>query len=150
MSAPRPALLRVEPYTSAHAAAWDALVAASINGPFLFRRSFLEYHQDRFQDHSWLVWQGAALRAVFVAGVARDTPEPATLVAHPGLAYGGLVTAALPKYTELAAWLELLRAAWRAAGFQRLVLKPVPRVFCRQTRCALAKTSSRRPSGDQA
>ena len=137
MSTTRSALLRVEPYTPAHAAAWDALVAASINGPFLFQRSFLEYHQDRFQDHSWLVWQGATLRAIFVAGVARDTPEPTSLVAHPGLAYGGLVTAALPKYTEMATWLELLREAWRAAGFRQLVLKPVPRVFCRQSSEAL-------------
>ncbi|MBC8083921.1 MAG: GNAT family N-acetyltransferase [Hymenobacter sp.] len=28
--------------------------------------------------------------------------------------------------------LELLRAAWRAAGFRQLVIRPVPRVFCRQ------------------
>ena len=37
----RPDGLRVEAYAPAHAAAWDALVAASVNGPFVFVRSFL-------------------------------------------------------------------------------------------------------------
>ena len=123
---------RVEPYSKAHEAAWNALVAASDNGPFLFQQSFLTYHQDRFQDQSWLIWQGQELRAVFVAATAHATTAPDVLIAHPGLAYGGLVTAAQPKYTEVAAWLELLRTAWQAAGFRQLILKPVPRVFCRQ------------------
>lgn len=123
--------LRVERYSPAHAAAWNQLIAASGNGPFLLARTFLDYHADRFEDYSWLVWAGAELQAVFVAGRARNTPAPATLVAHPGLAYGGLVHAGLMKYQELAAIMELLRVAWRAAGFQQLVVRPVPRGFCR-------------------
>jgi hypothetical protein len=122
----------VEPYTPAQAATWNALIAASTNGTFLFARTFLDYHQDRFEDHSWLVWQGATLRAVFVAAVARTTTEPTTLLAHPGLAYGGLVTVTGVKYAETAAMLELLRVAWRAVGFRQLLVRPVPRVFCRQ------------------
>jgi hypothetical protein len=123
---------RVEPYQPGHAAAWNALVAASANGPFLFFRSYLDYHQDRFEDCSWLVWQGRQLRAVFVAGRSRNSAEPATLVAHPGLAYGGLVTAGPAKTPDVTAWLDALRVAWQAAGFRQLILKPVPRVFCRQ------------------
>lgn len=132
MSGEPSAAIRVEQYQPGHAAAWDALVEASANGPFLFRRSYLDYHQDRFEDCSWLVWQGLRLRAVFVAGRARNSATPATLVAHPGLAYGGLVTAGTAKTPEIMAWLDALRAVWRAAGFRQLLLKPVPRVFCRQ------------------
>jgi hypothetical protein len=124
--------LRVEAYTPTQAPAWNALIANSANGPFLFARPFLDYHQDRFTDHSWLVWQGPKLRAVFVAAVARTTSEPTTLVAHPGLAYGGLVTVPGVKYAETAAMLNLLRAAWQAAGFRHVLVRPVPRVFCRQ------------------
>lgn len=132
MSRHQPLPLRVEPYDAVHETAWDALVAASDNGPFLFQRSFLNYHQDRFQDQSWLIWQGSELKAIFVAATARNTKAPDTLVAHPGLPYGGLVTVGLPKYAEIEAWLELLRDAWRAADFRQLLLKPVPRVFCRR------------------
>ncbi|HEX8427506.1 GNAT family N-acetyltransferase [Hymenobacter sp.] len=127
-----PHTMRVETYTPSHAATWDALVATSANGPFLFARSFMDYHQDRFTDHSWLLWQGTKLRAIFAAAVARDTLAPATLVAHPGLTYGGLVTVPGVKYAELVVMLDLLRAAWQAAGFQQLLIKPVPRVFSRQ------------------
>lgn len=132
MRSGEPAAVRVERYQPGHAAAWDALVAASTNGPFLFGRSYLDYHQDRFEDCSWLVWQGPRLRALFVAGRARSGIEPATLVAHPGLAYGGLVTAGLAKTPEVITWLGALHAAWQTAGFRQLVLKPVPQVFCRQ------------------
>lgn len=132
MSGALPAAVRVERYEPGHAAAWDALVAVSANGPFLFCRSYLDYHQDRFEDCSWLVWQGLRLRAIFVAGRARSAADPSVLVAHPGLAYGGLVTAEVAKTPEVLAWLDALRAAWRAAGFRQLLLKPVPRVFCRQ------------------
>jgi hypothetical protein len=132
MSGALPADIQVERYQPGHAAAWDALVAASVNGPFLFCRSYLDYHHDRFEDCSWLVWQGGRLRAVFVAGRARTATDSATLVAHPGLAYGGLVTAGLAKTPDTLAWLDSLRVAWRAAGFRQLLLKPVPRVFCRQ------------------
>ncbi|WBA42934.1 GNAT family N-acetyltransferase [Hymenobacter canadensis] len=132
MSGAEPAAIRVERYEPGHAAAWDALVAASANGPFLFGRAYLDYHQDRFEDCSWLVWQGLRLRAVFVAGRIRNAAEPATLVAHPGLAYGGLVTAGAAKTPDVITWLDALRTAWHAAGFRQLLLKPVPRVFCRQ------------------
>ncbi|WP_375436042.1 hypothetical protein [uncultured Hymenobacter sp.] len=126
-----PHTIRVEAYTPTHAAAWDALVATSANGPFLFARSFMDYHQDRFIDHSWLLWQGTKLRAIFAAAVAHDASTSTTLVAHPGLTYGGLVTVAGVKYAELAVMLDLLRATWQAAGFQHLLVRPVPRVFCR-------------------
>ena len=126
-----PHTIRVEAYTTSHAAAWDALVAHSANGPFLFARTFMDYHQDRFIDQSWLLWQGNKLRAIFAAAVARDSATPTTLVAHPGLTYGGLVTVAGVKYAELVVMLDLLRSAWRTAGFQQLLVRPVPRVFCR-------------------
>jgi hypothetical protein len=133
-----PHTLRVEAYTPSKADAWNKLVATSANGPFLFARSFLDYHQDRFTDCSWLIWQGSKLRAVFAAAVAHNSPAPTTLVAHPGLTYGGLVTVAGVKYAELAAMMELLLSTWRTAGFQHLLVRPVPRVFCRQYSESLA------------
>lgn len=122
---------RAERYASVRAAAWDALIAAAGNGPFLFRRSYLDYHADQFADCSWLLWRGEKLGAVFVAGQARATTEPAVLVAHPGLAYGGLVHPGLLPYEDVAAIMEVLRAVWRAQGWRQLRIRPVPRAFCR-------------------
>lgn len=124
--------LRAEPYTPAYAAAWDELVTAAANGPFLLRRTFLDYHADRFQDCSWLVWRGGRLRAVFVAGHDRRLPASTQLTAHPGLPYGGLVYPVGLKYAELESIMAELLGAWRAAGYRQLTVRPVPRVFCRQ------------------
>jgi hypothetical protein len=34
---------------------WNAFVRASKNGTFLFDRDYMEYHSDRFDDHSLVV-----------------------------------------------------------------------------------------------
>ena len=131
---------RVERYRSEHAPVWEAAVVASGNGPFLLRRSYLDYHADRFEDFSWLIWRGDVLRALFVAGRGWAAAGAAQdlLVAHPGLPYGGLVYALPLTYQELGGIMTELRAAWRAAGFRQLLIRPVPRAFCRRPSDALA------------
>src|SRR5687768_11731342 len=51
--------MRVERFTGALRSAWDELVRDSRNGTFLFLRDYMEYHQDRFEDHSLLVFEAA-------------------------------------------------------------------------------------------
>lgn len=125
-------VLEARRYDATAAAAWDTLIEQSTNGTFLFRREFMEYHADRFEDFSYLLWKGNELVAVFVAGRARNTSELTTLVAHPGLTYGGLVFVAELKYPLLEEAYAALLNAFRAEGFTKLVIKPVARVFCRQ------------------
>lgn len=118
-------------YTADDAAVWDTFIGEAVNSPFLFKRGFMDYHTDRFEDFSYLVWRKKELVAVFVAGRARNTDAPATLVAHPGLTYGGLVYNAELKYPVVLEVYEVLLASFRAEGFDKLVIKPVGRVFCR-------------------
>ena len=35
--------------------AWDDFVRSSRNGTFLFERAYMEYHADRFKDHSLVI-----------------------------------------------------------------------------------------------
>ena len=42
---------------------WNRFVSASKNGTFLFDRRFMDYHRDRFSDHSLLVYRGRRLYA---------------------------------------------------------------------------------------
>lgn len=125
-------VLEARRYDATALATWNALVEKSVNGTFLFRREFMEYHADRFEDFSYLLWRGNELVAVFVAGRARNTPEPNTLVAHPGLTYGGLIYATELKYPIVEDAYATLFNAFRIAGFTKLVIKPVARVFCQQ------------------
>ena len=45
-------MIAVRPYTPDEAECWNELVAQSRNGTFLFDRRYMDYHSDRFADHS--------------------------------------------------------------------------------------------------
>ena len=65
---------------------WNAFVSNAKNATFLFHRDFMEYHADRFQDYSLLVFDGDNLVAVIPANVTDDK-----VFSHSGLTYGGFV-----------------------------------------------------------
>lgn len=123
--------LEVQRYSSVEAEVWNKLIDESVNGTFLFRRSFMDYHQDRFTDNSYLIWEKGTLVAVFVAAVAKSAPDQSILVAHPGLTYGGLVHGYDVKYYEFEAIFNAVLEKIAQDGFSKLVLKPVSRVFCK-------------------
>src|SRR5436189_6486327 len=80
--------IRVARYTDANQAHWDAFVAGSKNGTFLFFRNYMDYHRDRFVDHSLLIWNDKGrLIALLPASKQGDM-----LISHGGLTYGGFVT----------------------------------------------------------
>jgi hypothetical protein len=76
----------VRRYQCEDAAQWNAFVGAAKNATFLFHREFMDYHSDRFEDHSLVVSHGAKWIAVLPASI-----ESGALYSHPGLTYGGLV-----------------------------------------------------------
>lgn len=65
---------------------WDAFISQSKNGTFMLGRSYLEYHADRFEDFSLMLYEDDLLRAVLPA--SRHGQE---IRSHGGLTYGGLV-----------------------------------------------------------
>ena len=79
-------MLEIRRYTPVMADKWNKFVATSKNGTFLFDRRFMDYHSDRFHDHSLLVFRDHRLYALLPAHQKDDT-----LVSHGGLTYGGLV-----------------------------------------------------------
>ena len=44
-------------YTPEKADEWNRFVAQSKNGTFLFDRRYMDYHADRFQDHSLMFYR---------------------------------------------------------------------------------------------
>ncbi len=81
------AAFSVRRYTPERQAEWDAFVDTAKNATFMFRRDYMDYHRDRFDDHSLMVYHGGKLAALLPANRAAD----GTLASHEGLSYGGLV-----------------------------------------------------------
>lgn len=110
--------------------AWDRLVARSVNGTFLHTRRFLSYHGDRFEDRSLVVESAnGRLRGVLPAAV--DPADPAGVVSHPGITYGGLVHDGSLYGNRMVQALELAGAALAGTGGRRLRYKAVPAIYHR-------------------
>lgn len=74
-------------YTSEHYNLWNDFVADAKNATFLFHRDFMEYHSDRFEDYSLLIFdEKENLKALFPANRIEND-----LFSHQGLTYGGLI-----------------------------------------------------------
>ncbi|MGY6522393.1 MAG: hypothetical protein ACXIUD_11720 [Mongoliitalea sp.] len=65
---------------------WDYVLDNSLNGTFLHRREFIEYHGDRFQDESLLIYDGYRPIAIFLGEKERDV-----IYSHRGLTYAGWI-----------------------------------------------------------
>lgn len=76
----------VKKYTETDFKTWNNFVEQAKNATFLFQRDFMEYHKDRFEDYSLMVFDREKLVAVLPANKSEDN-----LYSHQGLTYGGLV-----------------------------------------------------------
>lgn len=119
--------LDLVPYQSRDAETWDAFCASSSNATILQTRRFLSYHCERFKDLSLLVMQSGKLAGVFPA--AQSLSDPALVVSHPGITYGGLVHQGKLTGTRMIEALEKITQHYARAGHRRLLYKPLPFVF---------------------
>jgi hypothetical protein len=79
-------MITIESYNESHRHAWENLVDGSYNGTFMHKRTFIDYHKDRFEDASLVIYNNEKICGVFPAVKYEDK-----VVSHPGLAIGGLV-----------------------------------------------------------
>jgi len=76
----------VKRYESNYFNSWNAFISSAKNATFLFHRDFMEYHSDRFEDFSLMVYEEDKLVAVMPANRVGST-----VFSHQGLTFGGLV-----------------------------------------------------------
>ena len=118
--------MTIERYTPAMQPEWDEFAATARNATFLHRRGYMDYHADRFTDHS-LIARGDDGR---ILALLPANAEGGTLVSHRGLTYGGWLTPArrFTAATMLGLFADM-RSFLRAAGFATLVYRPVPHIY---------------------
>jgi hypothetical protein len=117
---------RVEPYEAAKRGDWDAFVEQARAPHFLFLRDYMEYHSDRFEDSSLLVYDGNRLAALLPA-----TRDGDTIRSHGGLTFGGFVTGDRMTAHGMIETFDAMIARLRETGARRLVYAPVPHIYHR-------------------
>jgi hypothetical protein len=119
--------LAVERYTRDRQPAWDEFVRASKNGTFLFLRDYMDYHADRFTDHSLLVHDDAhRLIALLPAHQEGDA-----LVSHGGLTFGGFVAGDGMKIGLMLGVFDAALSYLHARGVRRVLYKAIPHIYHR-------------------
>jgi hypothetical protein len=118
--------LVVQRYSSGLQPAWDAFVRKSKNGTFLFERNYMDYHSDRFLDHSLMVHGGSELIALLPANLEAS----GALVSHGGLTYGGLVTMPETTLSQVLACFHGLLAYLSRLEISTLRYKRIPDYYC--------------------
>lgn len=119
-------MLEVRPYSPRDRAVWDDLVSRSRSAHFLFRRGYMEYHADRFADHSLLVYDGSKL----VAGLPANL-DGGQLKSHAGLTFGGFLTDGTLSTRRMLDVLAATRRYLREQGVRSLLYKVVPHIYHR-------------------
>lgn len=118
-------IFNIEKYNSSWAQEWNRFNASSKNGTFLFDRSFMEYHKDRFEDHSLLILnQKNELFALLPANIQGDK-----LVCHGGLTYGGVISNAKMTTPYMLEIFQEILAYLREKKIKNFVYKTIPKIY---------------------
>lgn len=115
----------IQIYKAEFYSTWNNFVAHAKNATFLFHRDFMEYHQDRFEDYSLLIFdEKNHLKAILPANKVENT-----LYSHQGLTYGGLV---LNQKTRIQEVIEIVHSVLKFLnenGVSSLQMKQLPTIY---------------------
>lgn len=117
--------MRVARYTQNDAPQWDKFVEDSKNGTFLFLRGYMDYHSDRFQDHSLMFYDNKNRLTAIMPANEKD----GILYSHQGLTYGGFVLSPKSKIIEVGELFETTIKYLRTLNFTEWHYKQIPTVY---------------------
>lgn len=120
--------LRVERYRPEDLSEWNTFVAASRNGTFLLDRGYMDYHADRFADHSLLLSNDSGR----IMALLPADEHAGTLRSHGGLTYGGLIVGVRSGAEAVLEMMQAIRTYLREHGLSALHYKTIPWIYHRQ------------------
>lgn len=112
-------------YTASDAPQWDRFVEDSKNGTFLFLRGYMDYHSDRFTDHSLMFYDERQRLIALLPANEKD----GILYSHQGLTYGGLVMSEKNRTAEVLEIFSTAKAYLKVNGFKKWYYKQMPTCY---------------------
>lgn len=117
-------MLELIKYQSAYAQEWDRLISNSRNGTFLFYRDYLEYHSNRFTDHSFLIMKTGNLEEVIPGNI-----NGTTFYSHQGISYGGIVSSTNICMSDVLEIFKILNNDLQKTGIKEVIYKSIPWIY---------------------
>jgi len=117
---------QIRTYQKEDFALWNNFILEAKNATFLFNRNFMEYHSDRFDDYSLMVFDGQKLVAVLPANRVGNT-----VYSHQGLSYGSLVVRTDSRIKEYILLFKEVIKFLNETGIDVLEIKILPKIYNR-------------------
>lgn len=116
--------IEIVKYNPDYKEVWNEFVESSKNGTFLFNRGYMDYHSDRFEDYSFLIFRKNSLYCLLPANIQGDT-----VFSHQGLTYGGLIMNQKNTAEGILKVFGVLKDYLRGKNIKNLVYKPIPHQY---------------------
>lgn len=117
-------MIRIETYKPEYHSIWDQFISNSKNGVFFFYRDYMEYHSDRFEDHSLLFFKNEKLVAVMPANIKNGS-----LNSHDGLTFGGVISKRNMKMYLMLKIFHELKDYLKAKDITKVFYKAIPHIY---------------------
>ena len=114
----------VKQYQESDYETWNVFVGQAKNATFLFHRDFMEYHKDRFEDYSLMVFDNEKLIAILPANKVGNE-----IFSHKGLTYGGLVYNDRSKLATIITTFRAVLLFLKDIKIEKLHLKTIPSIY---------------------
>ena len=117
-------MLEIKHYNESLKNEWNQFINSAKNSSFLFFRDYMDYHSDRFQDHSLMFYEGSTLLAVIPANISNNIAY-----SHQGLTYGGLIVNHKIKTIKYKSVFDELIKYLKYNSIEKLIYKTVPHIY---------------------
>ncbi len=118
--------MQIVRYSKEKSSEWDDFVKASRNGTFLFLRGYMDYHSDRFEDHSLMYYNDKGKLLAVLPSNERTTDGKKALFSHQGLTYGGFVLSLSAKSADVLEIFSVTKDYLKAHEFSEFHYKQIP------------------------
>lgn len=120
-------MIKIQKYNVNNKTVWDEFNHHSKNSLFMFDRDYMDYHKDRFVDHSLMFFEDEQLIALLPMNEKNHT-----LVSHGGLTYGGFISDSKMKQHIMDDCFTALLEYAQEKGFTKIRYKTIPHIYHEQ------------------
>ena len=107
---------------------WNQFNKQSKNYMFMVDRKYMDYHRDRFKDHSLMFYNDDKLISILPM-----SEHEGMLISHGGLTYGGFITDKKMKQHTMNDCFDALIIYARKKGFKTIRYKCIPHIYHKQS-----------------
>lgn len=117
-------MFEVKKYTPSDKDVWNRFLLTAKNATLLFERDYMDYHSDRFHDHSLMIYRKGQLYGLIPGNVSDNV-----FYSHQGLTYGGIVMSRKASAVDVIEMFRLINDHLKSEGIIKVVYKPTPYIY---------------------